>query len=567
MSSIASLQAQLSQLERINRELHAQLSELYTGISSADQSLTNFRNGMCATLENSTQRIQSSHQRVVDSIEIQGEIDHMYARFKQMELANKKIRACNNKKYYDFANYRTIRKIVRGILDNLSLHMVSDSVIYQSVERQHLQTPDYWLTCALLSIMAWEQDDKPLADRAMERAIRLDKKSSAVFYMLFNLNSAIQREDAALAWFSLYQTCELKGSDEKTFLMLFALLSQAIRDAANTRTRGEIQQFIRQVISANVRAEGYQESQILQQIETYLCALSPEDPLSLPLLRKCCGDYSQIAQAVTLAANNANILQFLLDLKNVSSQERDEYLNRFIESLIDAPNAVERSVYDEIDYNELIIRCQGDVDQAKEIWNEERQRRSSPLNLISEMMKWVYSAAGQDINRQSRQNMFHLTLELQRKAYQQYVEHYRALTGPVHPIALGDYETQADFNNRDGEMQKIQAFYCQQQEEALAQVKSWPPILAFVLAGAAAVGAVAAAPALLGGAVVCAAVGGGLLFSNQRRRKLIAQTCLQNIQAKQTLLEQLFSEYDQMCRQYAAYDGRSDQVLHTLEQF
>ena len=199
MSSIASLQAEVSRLERINQELRAQLREIYNGVSSADQSLTNFRNGMCATLENSTQRIQSSHQRIIDSIEIQAEIDRMYVRFKQMELANKKIRACNNKKYYEFANYRTVRKIVRSLLDNLRVQMVSDDVIYKSVERQHLQTPDYWLTCVMLSIIAWQQDDKPLADRAMERAIRLDKKSSAVFYMLFHLNSAIHREDTALA--------------------------------------------------------------------------------------------------------------------------------------------------------------------------------------------------------------------------------------------------------------------------------------------------------------------------------------------------------------------------------
>ncbi len=567
MSSIASLQAEVSRLERINQELRAQLREIYNGVSSADQSLTNFRNGMCATLENSTQRIQSSHQRIIDSIEIQAEIDRMYVRFKQMELANKKIRACNNKKYYEFANYRTVRKIVRSLLDNLRVQMVSDDVIYKSVERQHLQTPDYWLTCVLLSIMAWQQDDKPLADRAMERAIRLDKKSSAVFYMLFHLNSAIHREDTALAWFSLYQSCPLKGSDEKTFLMLFSLLSQAIRESTNTRTRGEIQQFIRQVIQANQKAEGYDEDAILNQIEAYFSALAPEDPLSLPMLRRCCGDYEQIARAVTLAANNAHILQFLLDLKNVSSEERDEYLNSFIEELIDAPNEVERSVYDEIDYNELIIRCQGDVEQAKALWNEEQARRSNPLNLIAEMMNWVYSAAGREINGQSRKNMFLLTLELQRKAYEQYVAHYQALTGPIHPITLGDYQTEANFNDRSGEAQKIGQYYREQELAQLSQVKALPAILSFGLAALSAVGAAVVAPVLLGGTALFALVGGGLLLSNQRRRRLITQTCLQNAQSKQTMLEQLFAEYDQMTQQYADYDHRADEVRHTLDTF
>lgn len=54
--------------------------------------------------------------------------------------------------------------------------MVSDQTITRSVEVQHLQTPDYWLTCVLISVMAWRNDDKELADRAMDRAIKLDKR-------------------------------------------------------------------------------------------------------------------------------------------------------------------------------------------------------------------------------------------------------------------------------------------------------------------------------------------------------------------------------------------------------
>jgi hypothetical protein len=39
------------------------------------------------------------------------------------------------------------------MMDNLDLNMVKDSVIYKSVEKQHLLTPDYWLTSVLISIM------------------------------------------------------------------------------------------------------------------------------------------------------------------------------------------------------------------------------------------------------------------------------------------------------------------------------------------------------------------------------------------------------------------------------
>ena len=129
MSDIESLRAEVYRLEARNRELDRELSELTIGISDGERNLSDFRDKVRNYLTDSTNMIDTSEQRVVRSGEIMGEIKTMYARFKNMELANKAIRECNNKIYYDFVNYTTVRKIVRGILDNLNLNMISDNII------------------------------------------------------------------------------------------------------------------------------------------------------------------------------------------------------------------------------------------------------------------------------------------------------------------------------------------------------------------------------------------------------------------------------------------------------
>lgn len=149
-SKLNQLESQLRQAERVNAELRGELSTVERGVSRAHKDLEDYNDKIRGTLDSCNGTMTSSHQRVIDAIEVQGEIERMYVRFKQMELANKKIRAANNKKYYDFANYRTVRKIVQGIMDNLDVNMVSDKTITKSVEVQHLQTPDYWLTCVLI---------------------------------------------------------------------------------------------------------------------------------------------------------------------------------------------------------------------------------------------------------------------------------------------------------------------------------------------------------------------------------------------------------------------------------
>lgn len=114
-SRLNQLESQLRQAERVNAELRGELSTVERGVSRAHKELEDYNDRIRGTLDNCNGTMTSSHQRVIDAIEVQGEIERMYVRFKQMELANKKIRAANNKKYYDFANYRTVRKLSKEL--------------------------------------------------------------------------------------------------------------------------------------------------------------------------------------------------------------------------------------------------------------------------------------------------------------------------------------------------------------------------------------------------------------------------------------------------------------------
>lgn len=565
MSDIAYLRAELSRQQSINNELRSELWELASGVASAQSEMSSFRNHVTGTLNDSAQRIDNSHSRIIQAYEIQGEIDKMYVCFKQMELANKKIRECNNKKYYEFGNYRTVRKLVQGIMDNLNVQMVSDEVIYKSIEKQHLQTPDYWLTCVLISIMAWKNDDRSLADQAMAKALELEKKDSAIFYMLFNLRMG--REEAALKWFRVYQECDLTGSDEKTFLMLFSLLNKTIDELVDNQTKYEIYNFINKVIALNARSEGFSEADLLYQIQGYLTAMKQSDQMELNLLKKCCDDYMRIADIVCLAENNKQILQFILDVGNVSEMERNEYISKFIDAEIAKPNSVELAVYNEIEYNELIIRCDGDVEKAKEIYQKEQERRKKDLNLIKEMIQWVYQPGNEEVNKQSRKNMFLLTGGIQKKAIIQYALDYRSRVTDKHPITLGEYKSTADFNNLEGEKRKVESYYEEEKTQRLAQLKSWPAFVGFGLGVAAAAGAVFTQMwALFVVTVIGLGFGAFKLVSNNKQRKQIANDCQLNIHGKCELLGKLFAEYRQMKQIFAEYDSYQDRIMTALDQ-
>lgn len=561
-SRLNQLENTLRQVKQYNTQLHGEIDAVANGVSRAHQDLESYNEKIRSSLDGCNISMRSSHQYIVDSIELQGEIERLYSLFKNVELANKKIRMANNKKYYDFANYRTIRKIVQGMMDNLDVKMVSDNTITKSVEVQHLQTPDYWLTCVLISVMAWRNDDRELAERAVERAVKLDRKNSAVFYMLFNLR--MERDDAALKWFNIYQQCELKGSDQRTFLMLFSLVSKTINESVDEKTRDEVFAFIKKVVSANMKAAGYSEDEIVRHILNYFDRMRSPGQLKYPLLRKYCNEADSLNLVMNLAKNNENILEFVLGTVNVPVDEKNTFLKGYIEDLIETPNEAETEVYDEIAYNELIIDRKGDVEAANKQFEAEKAKKADDLNLIAEMIDWIYERDAYEVNGQVRLSMFVLTKDIQEKAVDAYAKRYQSQHKANRKVTIGDYSTVVNFIREDEEQAKVTKFFTEKRDVDLAAVKNWPAIVGFIVGIAAAIGCFFAAKGLA--AVAVGGVGFGIikLLLNRSRRKQIKQSCAENIRITSETLSKMFEEFRQYLKELDEYDSYHDRILDEL---
>lgn len=558
-AEVSRLQSRLRDIENENSKLRSEINATVRSVNEAERNLSDYNQQVRNALESANGSIRGSIDHALSAYELQGQIDRLYTRFKSVELANKKIRTLNNKKYYDFNNYRTVRKIVQGLMDNLDLSLVSDQVIYKSIERQHLQTPDFWLTPVLISIMAWKNDDKQLADRAMETACRLDMKNSSIFYMIFNMR--MEREQAAVKWFLEYQKCSLKGSDENTFLMMFSLISRTLSDNVDEETSRMISDYIHRIIVECAEQAGYSESDVVGIIQGKMLALMKAMPQELPALAKYCSDFGTIASMLNLAGNNYNILEFILRVVNVPVAERNTYLKEYLNELLAKPNEVEIETYDEIEYNELVIRLSGDVEQARELYDREQLRRRSDFNIISSMVQWIYDFGNEDVNGQMRLNMFTLIKTLQEKAAEAYFAKYRSMYREVHPVQILDYQTDVDFTQEAGEFGKAEDFYQDQQKQELSAVKNTMAFVAFGLGIACGVAAPFVHLALFAGLGIGAAVGVGILISNRYKRRNIMLRIQKQKENVLEILRRLFADFAKLRAIYQEYDGISTRIM------
>lgn len=558
-AEVSRLESQLHQIERENNALRTEISSTVNSVNQAERTLSDYNQHIRNTLDNANGSINNSINRALEAYELQGQIDKLYVRYKNVELANKRIRALNNKKYYDFNNFRTVRKIVQGMMDNLDLNMVSDAIIYKSIEREHLKTPNFWLTPALLSVMAWRNDDKSLTDRAIAEAVKLDKKNSCMFYMIFNMRMG--RDEAAVKWFLEYQKCELKGSDENTFLMLFSLISKTLSDKVDDDTVYLISDYIHKLIVECAEKEGYSEDDVVGFICSKMSSLLKPESYDLPSLAKYCKDYGNMSSMANYANNNYNILEFIMKIKNVPIEERNTYLKEYLNELLAKPNDVEIETYNEIEYNELVIRLSGDVDQAKEKFDAELLRRESDLNIISSIISWIYDFGNDDVNGQMRLNMFTLVKTLQEKAAEMYFSKYRAMYKDIHPVQILDYSTDVNFSQEAAENSKIESFYQAQQSTELATVKNTGAYISFGVAAALGIAAPFLSWFLMIGTGIGAIVGAGMLISNNFAKKNIVLKIQKQKANVLEILHKLFVEYDKFRGIYKERDAISENIM------
>ena len=559
MSSVSEMQWKVNEQRRINSELHSELNAIANGISSTYNKWDRLCGNITTSLNNGAQRVAASQNYMNAAYEMQGEIDRLYVLFKNIEQANKKIRECNNKKIYDFANYNAVRKIVSAMLDNLEVSLVSDKTITKVVEIKHLQIPDYWLTCALLSIMAWRNNDKALANQALERACKLDKKETAVFFMAFNLRMG--RESAALKWFSYYQTCDLTGEDDRTFLLLFSIVNNAIKENCSDEVISKVSKFITRIINDDLDRNGYSESEVINKILRYLHRFVPNETIGYTVLMKYCKEKDYLASQMMLAKANIHILDFILKTVNVTDTQRIDYLNSFIEDTVKKPNSVELGVEDEILYNELIIKHQGNIEAAKEEFAQIRTHRENDLDIIAEMVDWIYRTdQKKEVHPVVRSNLFNTTKEINQKSVQTYVNSYRSRFKTNYNIQINDYATTANLTDFSGEAAKLKSFIETKKANQLGTVKTWPSFLGFGAAALGIVGAVAMSPALLVFTVAGAGFGVfNLLYCNAKRNGIIRDHD-NEYQLSESILKGIINDFGAYRQEYSEYDSYAQKI-------
>lgn len=462
--------------------LNSELSNIETKVSSCFSRVNATHNNFVNCINNSANAIDYANNSIQDTIECQLQIRELYFIFKEIETANKKIRALRNKLFYDFRNQARVRKIVNGLVDNLNFGLVSNETIFKAIEKEHLQSPDFWLTYSLLAIMYWKENDKEKVERCVNESLKLNEKSTILFMMQFNL--ILHRYEVALKWLKIYETLPLMGSDDKTLLMIISSINSKVNnfDDRVDPFALEIMNYVKTKLEADNLLVDH--NQLVDNVCSFMEKFDVPETLQYENYRKYVSDYQNMAEALSKAKNNSAILEYFMELSHIDENEKNVVLDNYLQNLISEPCEGEKKIFDEIDYNEEILKAVDKVKESKTLiskvdfkkiaedsYESKKHHDEAVLNSVIETLNWTYSGTNENITSLTKWNLFVLNKDYAIEGYKKYQKKYKALNTLNHDVNIEDYKCKTDFKNLDTDLNRIDKYIDDKKQLLLKNAK------------------------------------------------------------------------------------------------
>ena len=567
-SDLSRLDGQLKDILRKNANIREEIDYVTKSIERANSEIEEYNEKVESDLEKSKNILQSSTEMMLSSYELELEVENVYRSFKRVEDANKRIRELQDELYYSFDEYRTVRRVILALLDSFDIEVVDDEVLEKSIEKKQLKSPDYWLTAACIAILYWKKDNKHKANKALKKALELDEKNTCIFFMIFNL--MVEREESAGLWFKRYQKTYMQKSDDETFLMLLSILNNKVNDPNLNPIGVDIKDYVSKQLKS--KESKTNENEIVNFISNYFIRLDVPETSYYKNLSNYCLDVDKLTLILSRAKNNNTILEFINKINNFSSDDKHIYLKNYMDRIVDSPSEKEQELYDEIAYQEEIIKAKGDIATAKEIYEQKKIEDKSPLNLADKMIGWIFNPNEKNISSLTIWNMFSLTKDINIKAANKYFDSYRKMVTSERNVRINDYENLCDFDNPDREDSKVIGFYEKKKTTLLRKVSIIPTLLSLIIAVCGIVSGLYLANNQYDLFYLGFVVGLGFLiitsiniFLFNRKRQNIKLRIFNECREAQGIMKNLCYEYTQYMRDYDTNDAISDDIIRALE--
>ena len=319
------------------------------------------------------------------------ELTSQYFIFKELSTASKNLTQYNDEYFTKFQFFNELRRITIGYVIGLDSYIISNESLRKKVEKCYLANTDYWLAYAIMSIMLWASNEKSAADRALRKALKMDSKKSAVFYMLVNLR--FDRVKTASNWYLYYlDRTDVNDLGDEWQKLLQAYLSGAL--GVNPDLENAAKEYYTKIFEQTRALNAGYDLRAQARSEEFIANYLHVTESDFPSLSLCCSDYPQMMQTLSNIEKFSVVAKYYDDIYNMEEDKAsntNERIENVLYDLINSYDEKEFEVVRKIKYNEAVIGAKGDVAAAQKRYNELYGDVGKKLNAGEMLLKWAFS--------------------------------------------------------------------------------------------------------------------------------------------------------------------------------
>lgn len=270
--------ADLSALEKAVRDLNIDIHGIQNNIHNLDSNVNTLRTEVQAQIEDVYKEVGSLKEL---------QIEEQFRAF-----ARQKVAELNAEFMEKFGHYGKVRKSATGILQATDIELIRNEALKKETEAAFIETPDYWLSRALLALIFWIENNEKSAEKAVKEAIVKNKIKTSLFFALISRRA--DRLSPCAAWLSLYfglQSAQEVSSE--TIIIIDALTNGVFGNESRENCMGKFLSW-QDEINQDESLRGVEISMWKSVLETRKAALPEEYASAYQMLKEYSPVWDQI---------------------------------------------------------------------------------------------------------------------------------------------------------------------------------------------------------------------------------------------------------------------------------
>jgi len=263
-----------------------------------------------------------------------------------------------------------IRRKIKGLIKAVDINKLKRETIEMIGQESIVNSPDYWLTPALLALCSWYTNDKESAYKYLQSALKQDAETTALLLCFIHIRAG--RYITATKWLNRYLGMQNPTSiDGKIILIFDAITSGIFNLEMQEICLNRFEEWIKTLNEQSI----YKDKQLDKWQKKFMVYQSEKTNNTNPYIDKFVLEkelFNNHLKQVTAISTIREDFQKIINKTLPRNEIKNDKIDKLLDILIYNCDREERQLHDSIVMNEYIISCDGNVTDATNKYEQDQ---------------------------------------------------------------------------------------------------------------------------------------------------------------------------------------------------